>query len=191
MSWFTRGLGVIAGQVGSIDNRRYSMSMLLEAADLEEGMWYVFKTAGIRTGFIGKPNEYTHRSRENGLFSVEREFKAVHTTKSLLLDIIPLTTVEDAKGFTLLAGARILAISGASESTFDSNLSKDYILFERVAQEHGGLTNTKYAVGLVDSITFSVEGAEIGDGLSWEKVIKVANDQASKIRKVLSERLEV
>ena len=89
---------LLRAQFGLRENKEKSQSLLLSATDLPGADWIERKHLVMRMGVLVKPPPYSwiERAGEEGHFSAYRWFEQRTTDSSIMLQVMPLVSDEDA-----------------------------------------------------------------------------------------------
>jgi hypothetical protein len=198
------------GLFGRWSRRINSTSMLLQTGDLPGMGWRVCSDRTWRVGTTPGPpleseemyqvrlsneNERAVRARAAGGFIALRSFKLAKTPKSLMSQIFPYSSTDDAEAatsdrFAVIRDRKIDGIVVSEERTIDGEVigGNRTIYFERFHTHDGDPCVARSIIGSVDRVGFIITGSERPDGWTWIELTAVAHEQAKRIQKKLINR---
>lgn len=141
---------------------------------------------------LANENERTVRARTAGGFIALRSFELAKTSKSLLTQIFPFSSTDDAESATpdrlaILRDRKIDKIVVSEERTIDGEVigGNRALYFERFHTHDGDPCVARSIVGNVGHVGFTITGSERPDGWTWTELTSVAQAQAQRIQKKL------
>src|ERR1700722_2012661 len=105
-------LQYLIAQIGSRENRKQSLSMLLGESDLD-GDWRKHATRSWRSGMFAKYTSADQRSRQAGLYVAMRWFVSDSLARGFLVEVLPFTSATDAESVVPTVRDRLKLFPGA------------------------------------------------------------------------------
>jgi hypothetical protein len=183
-------------QFGNRRERKLSRSMLLEIADLPEGIWKVVGDRLWRTGARGEQGEVVLRARQAGSFTAWRSFKLETPRGGFWTEVILCASSEDAE--LLVPGNRTTAIKNpkfkgtAGELRVIEDQQIPGVAIARITEQltvtdDGGPGSTRKVAGSIGRAFFVIYFTRRPGEWQWSEVTSIAASQAIKIRKNLGD----
>jgi hypothetical protein len=181
-------LQVLAGQIGSKEERNASVSLLLTADEFPYPDWTLSKTMSWRIGAFDS-DPVRRRAWKLGLFTAVRGYRQPQTEEHLRIQVFRLASALDAQALTRTVRSREIirpnttvlderevagpAIAGISEAQF----------VESEVETRVGTGRNRRLYGAVDSVALIVNGSGLLDFWSWDKVHSIAVQLVTKVQK--------
>jgi hypothetical protein len=181
-------------QIGRKEERVRSLGMLLGPTDLPGKGWVLQTERSWRTGASGHATDEYRRAHRLGLYSAVRTFKQGDTSRSLLMQLMPFESQDDAASsmsqipnrLSPNPKARVQVMQEQAVEYLDVPGVGHVWAFEQRVLGQMGPSATRYISGNVDNVVLLLQCTALGDGWPWADVMEIAGSQAGKIVRVLN-----
>lgn len=186
--------GYVFAQFGKRSERKRSLSILMNQAELPGQGWRVVDERTWRSGSIGPRSDAAVRSLKAGGVIAWRSFGQKEPPRGVWIQVGPYGTVEDAESAVPELFSRSI-----KSSRFEGRVSEEKSIVDisipgvahaafieqSIEGTSVGPRNSKYVVGSVSQYVFGIGCTGRADGWPWAEVLVLASLQADKVANYL------
>jgi len=193
--WKLSRAQLLVARVSRNRHRRLVRSMLLDASELDLGLWSLADDRTWRAGTIGERTDEARRARSAGCFTALRSFRRDGPSRGLWIQITSFASSTDAEsvipkmrsGLSASVTSKVAVQDERDVTDVEVRAFSQAVVVEKTVVRGGVTGFNRYIIGSVGAVVCALGCSGAGSTWSLDDVVQFAVLQGEKVQRVLAE----